>query len=81
MYDIYLERLADHQVRIIHEEGSWDDVAQFMWSDGNAACDCYRADVFAKAGGEVDPNIPCGLWQYRIVRVIPSSIPQLIVKE
>lgn len=33
---------------------------QFLWMDGNNACDCNRALFFAESGGEDDPDVDCG---------------------
>lgn len=43
----------------------------FIWSDGNFACDCNRALFFARACGEDDPYQECGMCSYsvRIVAV------------
>lgn len=40
----------------------------FIWSDGNFSCDCSRAQFFAAAAGEPDPNISCsdGLFSVRL---------------
>lgn len=32
----------------------------FIWEGGNYSCDCARAQFFAEAVGEPDPDIACG---------------------
>lgn len=32
----------------------------FNWTEGNYSCDCNRGDFYARAGGEPDPDLPCG---------------------
>lgn len=45
--------------------GPWED--EFLWADGNYACDCNRASFFAWAGGEKEPRgVPCGMSTYVI---------------
>lgn len=40
----------------------------FIWSDGNFACDCARGDFFAEAGGEPEgeADAPCGDTRYLV---------------
>ena len=35
------------------------DSAEYMWHDGNYACDCNRALFLARARGEDEPNVKC----------------------
>lgn len=38
-----------------------EGVSEYMWGEGNYACDCNRAMFFAEAGGEDEPeDAPCG---------------------
>lgn len=51
---------SDHETR--SDDGSFND---FVWSDGNFACDCNRHDFFERAAGvelsdEESENVPCG---------------------
>lgn len=45
---------------------TWDDEAdlfssmEFMFTEGNYACDCNLGDFIARAHHEPDPNMPCG---------------------
>lgn len=61
---LMLRRRSDGMV-VTHPD-LWDwygdrDEPAFIWTDGNFACDCNRADFFAQAIGEPeDENAPCG---------------------
>lgn len=57
MIEVRLRRNADGEERVYKEtipEGWTDDpegAAEFMWTDGNYACDCNRVLFFAYAEG------------------------------
>lgn len=54
----------------LHTEDWHDD---FIWSEGNFACDCNRALFFARAGGEDDTDkTPCGESRYS-VRIVDEA--------
>ena len=44
----------------------WRDGSEFIWIDGNFACDCNRGLFFANAAGEHDPDCDCGHERYRV---------------
>lgn len=35
------------------------DAVDYMWTEGNNACDCNRGDYLAEALDEPRPNLPC----------------------
>jgi hypothetical protein len=37
---------------------------EFMWTEGNFACDCNRALLIAREQGLPDPDRPCGNTRY-----------------
>lgn len=45
-----------------------DDLGDFIWTEGNYACDCNRALFFKRAIGEStdDDETPCGDSRYEI---------------
>ena len=48
----------------------WDESEMSLWTDGNCACDCSRADFFAAAGGESESvEQPCGSTVYTALYV------------
>jgi hypothetical protein len=53
-YKVALRKNATSEVKIVPSDEDWDEVQDFLWTEGNFACDCNRADFF----GEED-NYPC----------------------
>ena len=47
------------EVRDYVSEWPVDFPIDYFFGDGNGGCDCQRADWFATAGNEPDPNINC----------------------
>lgn len=45
---------------------TWDWYGDFIWEEGNFACDCNRGDFFAKAGDEEDSDHECGDGDYSV---------------
>lgn len=59
---VYIRRNTDGEVRC-YDNLEWhddSDYPDFIWSEGNYACDCNRALFFARAIGEDDPERSCG---------------------
>ena len=50
-YTVKLTDMLTQETRTVEMDGEWDLGAEFMWNDGNFACDCNRAKYF---GLEVD---------------------------
>lgn len=51
------------EVRASQEGWDWDgdtEYPDYIWSEGNYACDCNRALFFARVVGEDDPDRNCG---------------------
>ena len=46
--------------------GPWEDHSDFLWSEGNYACDCNRALFFARAANGEDIDHPCGSTRYHV---------------
>ena len=58
---VFIRRNADGEVHCYYDEKdpmTWD--GDFIWEDGNYACDCNRALFFAWAVGDDDPEQGCG---------------------
>lgn len=47
----------------------------WCWDEGHFACDCNRGRFFARAGGEADPDIPCGEGRYYLVDAVFEETP------
>lgn len=43
------------------------ETVRWQWCEGNYACDCNRAALFARAGGEASSSGVCGSGEYVIV--------------
>lgn len=58
------------EMRIYKADGLWGREGafqDFIWSDGNYACDCNRGGFFLWAGGEPsDSGRICGMERYRV---------------
>jgi hypothetical protein len=60
-YLVALENSMTGEVRFYRQDFYWDDFAEFMWTEGNFACDCNRAMMFQRANGEEATwDHPCG---------------------
>lgn len=70
-YDVVIRRNVDGKVRKHHEDSSW--TSDFMWTEGNYACDCNRRLFFDRADGvtyvPID-NVACGDGAYTILKII-----------
>ena len=64
---VLLRNNVTGEERFIDSDSEWDDVHEFLWTEGNFGCDCNRALFFARAGGEEDPLGPiCGTAACRV---------------
>lgn len=56
------------ETRAYDADGYLDDGVffEYIWSEGNYACDCNRANFFARAAGEDDPDRECGDGRYAV---------------
>lgn len=73
-FDIYLRRNSDGLVRIIHEDGEFDEGAEFQWMENNYSCDCNRHLFFQRASSEDDSgDKTCGETAYRVVKFVLSN--------
>ena len=66
-----IRREADGAVREIDAEmpSDWDEDGDFIWTEGNYACDCNRFLFFERAGGREpgDDEGPCGHTGYTLL--------------
>lgn len=58
----------------------WDFFGEFIWSDGNYACDCNRALFFSRAAGEADLECGCGSSAFS-VRLIAVDDGEVLYEE
>lgn len=52
-----------------------DEGVEYMWTEGNYACDCNRALFWSRLKGEPDPNIPCSAHLFTVVAVTENGQP------
>ena len=61
MLYVEIRRADDGVVRVYHENEAWEEGSDYLWSEGNFACDCNRSLFFARAvGDEGDEGRECG---------------------
>lgn len=69
---VSMRKNATGEIREFHDEWYGSD---FIWSEGNFACDCNRALFFARAKGEDEPEeTPCGDDRYTILKIICEGV-------
>ncbi len=84
--DVAIRRVEDGLVRIYrsdHEtrddEGRFND---YIWSEGNFACDCNRHDFFEEAaGGESHDDVPCSDGRFIIESITDALTGELLYYE
>lgn len=56
-----------------HETTWGESVDEYLWSDGNYACDCNRSLFFQRAGGVANPGPrECGMSAFT-VRIVDAA--------
>jgi len=74
MATVHITRVADEETRTIDLPWTGSEGDDYMWSEGNYACDCNRALFFARANGEPDPKILwCSRGKYRVKVVVDDQ--------
>ncbi|QYW02175.1 hypothetical protein CPT_Sonora_074 [Stenotrophomonas phage Sonora] len=51
-----------------HEADAWADI-EYLWTEGNYACDCNRGLLFNRVRGVEDVPRACGSEQFDIIEV------------
>jgi hypothetical protein len=76
----YLDTETGERVVARDEFGSDDEDGtffEFVWSEGNRACDCNRRQDFVRAKGlpeePDDASVVCGRSRYKIERIVRVS--------
>lgn len=66
-YRVFIRDNAIREVRSLVEPYDWGETGEFIWSEGNFACDCNRSLLFRGAGGDEDPESDdCGHGHYSV---------------
>ena len=67
---IEIREAATGETRRIDDDSPF---SEFIWTDGNYACDCNRALFFARAAGAGDPNTACSDGRF-VVRIHEDGV-------
>lgn len=65
MSRVFVRQESDGAVRVLQDGEKWTSTSEYMWSEGNYACDCNRASFF---GHDVDFDSPvsCGECKFSV---------------
>ena len=88
-YDIDVHLLeTETGERAVYRTQGWDNAedygygfANFIWEEGNYACDCNRALFFARASGKPEPDITCSHDRYRVEKIVKVSTGEVVYEE
>jgi hypothetical protein len=58
-FEVTIIRNSDGARVVVSDDGDFDELSEFRWTEGNQACDCNRARRFAEAHGDPDPWPEC----------------------
>jgi hypothetical protein len=59
------------EIREVPSKDYCDDLeAEYLWGEGNYACDCHRAAIFDRRG---NPDIKCGETRFAVEIVAPNG--------
>jgi hypothetical protein len=87
--EVAIRRNSDGEVRVYQYRGTRDDDGKFndfIWCDGNFACDCNRYGFFERASGrepddEESENAPCGDTAYSIDYIKDLETGEVVYSE
>lgn len=67
MFTVHIRKNETYETRqwVVKDE-DWCAVTDYLWTEGNYACDCNRALFFAWAKGEEPKEGECGETAYSI---------------
>jgi len=60
MLNIHIRRNSDGKRVVYCDDSEWDATREYMWAEGNYACDCNRSIFFSNATGNDDDCTDCG---------------------
>lgn len=75
---VFIRRNSDGVIREYHPEVGWcvdrsNESNQYIWREGNYACDCNRSLFFARAGGEEEIDYDCGETAFTIMKILSKD--------
>ncbi|MCJ2131390.1 hypothetical protein [Methylobacterium sp. E-045] len=71
-YDVTITKRETGESRSYTHPSEWTD--NYIWCEGNYACDCNRAQFFAECVGEDDPNILCSDNLYTVSIAVDGKV-------
>lgn len=75
------ERMIHHDAYGYDEEDPPGVYSDFMWSEGNYACDCNRGLFFERARGKEVVDSPCGSGRFVVEKIIRLSDGKTVYSE
>lgn len=74
MYRVTIVDTTTDESSVYDHQGDWNDADEFMWNEGNYACDCNRRLFFERGGGaESNNDQPCGFGRYRVASIVSEG--------
>lgn len=71
-YSVVIRNNLTGESRAIHQDDAWSDSTDYLWGEGNYACDCNRALFFFNWEVEAE-NRWCGHERFTIPTIILSD--------
>ena len=67
-FRVFLQRVADGEVRVHPVSRRWEDIDEYRWTEGNDSCDCNRHYYF-HGDTPLWDEAPCGESLYRVLKI------------
>jgi hypothetical protein len=71
-YDVEIRNNETGETRTYHNDLGWGEATEFIWTEGNYACDCNRHLFFERSNGGT-PDVmsgECGDSKYTVIEAI-----------
>jgi hypothetical protein len=79
--DVHIRRMSDDVVHVYRDVGFYGEDGHFreyIWRDGNYACDCNRANFF---DGRYAENNACGHGRFVIDKIVRVDTGAIVYKD
>ena len=67
-YQVTLKDKVTGKEQTVIMDGDWDVAADYLWTEGNFACDCNRELQFCRVAGTEPTSLQCGDTRYELVK-------------
>ena len=72
-FEVTIIRNSDGARVTYVDSDTWDEGAEYRWTEGNQACDCNRRGFFLLMQGDPDPDYgECGHTEFSVI--LPERI-------